>query len=294
VIQPFTVILNAASGKASMKAKLRLLRDLFLKRGLQPEIVFARSGADVRARAAEALEKGEHLLVVAGGDGTLSAAAGALIGSGAVLGILPFGTFNHLARDLGISELPEEAVEVILRGKMRQIDVGEVNGEAFLNNSSIGFYPRLVEEREHNQKNGMAKWAAQIKAFLRVVRKYPSFSLSFNLSGRKLVENTSFVFVGNNEYVLEGLSIGERTFDKGYLDIGIAKTVSRRELLRIFFGALFGTLDKEPVFDEYRVEEVRIDAQKPYLKVALDGEVKAMRTPLRYRIRRNSLKVLVP
>ena len=108
-------------------------------------------GGDAELRCRAIAERGDPLLIVGGGDGTISAAAGALAGTGTALGILPLGTLNHFARDLGIPLDLDEAALTIARGKERRVDVAEMNGRTFINNSAVGLYPLMVIDRERSR-----------------------------------------------------------------------------------------------------------------------------------------------
>lgn len=292
----FTVIVNRGSGRAPLAQKIAAVKNFFQTEKIDAEIALVATGGDIRVKAAAAAAAHRHAVVIAGGgDGTTSAVASAIIGTEAALGVLPLGTLNHFAQDIGMPAGIPAALKVIVEGHTRRIDVGEVNGEIFLNNSSIGFYPRLVYARESHQRGGAGKRAALIRAIFHIFKNHPVVKLRIRLDGKEIVRRTSLVFVGNNEYVLEGLQMGRRQgLDSGYLDVGIAHSAGRRELARIFTKALFSKLTAEPYFDEYRLPEIWIDSPKKFLQLALDGETKPMRAPLHYRIRPKSLKVIVP
>ena len=119
--------------------------------------------------AREAVESGAMRVLVAGGDGTANAVAGALVGSAVTLGILPLGTLNHLAKDLGIPLTLEEAIDTAVHGEELLIDVGMVNGRAFLNNSSLGIYPHLVRHRDRQRQHpGWSRGISGLRAAWRV------------------------------------------------------------------------------------------------------------------------------
>ncbi len=290
------IVVNGSSGRASLPEKLALLRSAAEKQEFQPEFLLVKNGEEAEERAHEAALRGASVVAAAGGDGTLSAVAQGLMGTSATLGVLPLGTFNHFAADVGIPLDTEKALEIIRNGEAEAVDVAEVNRKIFLNNSSIGIYPRLVHEREEEErKNGGKKVGAFIKAFWKIVRKYPSLTLKLKVGDTEVTKKTSFVFIGNNEYILEGLRMGRREgLKKGYLDIGVVERSSRPHLIRVFFRALFGRLRNEAYFDEYKVEEARIDSRRRFLSVAMDGEVKVFRTPLNFKIRPKALTVFLP
>jgi diacylglycerol kinase family enzyme len=143
-----TVIVNAGARKAEDSAVQRQLVQLFTARGLRADIQLARSGAGIVELARRATKADSSVVVAAGGDGTINAVASELVGSNKILGVLPMGTLNHLAKDLGMPLDLESAVDIIAQQTLSRIDIGEVNGRYFLNNSGLGLYPGIVHERE--------------------------------------------------------------------------------------------------------------------------------------------------
>jgi diacylglycerol kinase family enzyme len=210
--------------------------------------------------------------------------------------VLPLGTLNHFAKDLGIPLDLDEAVRNLATGRARQVDVGEVNDRIFLNNSSLGLYPDIVHDREKQQRRlGRGKWPAALWATLSALRRYPILSVKLLVDGDRLARHTPFVFIGNNEYRMEGLSIGERAcLDAGTLSLYVAQHPGRLGLLRFALRALCGRLAQERDFDVLLANEMEIATPHRHLRVATDGEVNVMKTPLRYRVRPGALTVIVP
>src|SRR5919199_2885332 len=236
-------------------------------------------------------------VVAGGGDGTISSVAGALAGTDRPLGVLPLGTLNHFAKDLRIPLGLEEAARNVCEGREASVDVGEVNGQVFVNNSSLGLYPRIVRRREKLQeREGSGKWAAFVRAGLAVLRRYPFLYVRLDADGQRIVRKTPFVFVGNNEYQMESLQMGGRTcLDAGCLSLYVAHRTGRLGLLRLAVSALFGRLRQAKDFDALCAQEIWVETRRPKrLPVATDGEVNVLTTPLRYRVRPGALKVIVP
>ena len=204
------------------------------------------------------------------------------------LGVLPLGTLNHFAKDLGIPLDVTEAVAVIAAGHTGAVDVGEVNGRVFINNSSLGLYPSLVYQREKRQATGArSKWVAFALAVARVWRLYRRVRVRrATANTAPAIVRTPFVFVGNNEYQLEGVRIGARErLDGGHLHVAMAPGMTRGEMVRVLGRALLGRLADVDHLDTLLTREVTIAAWRRRLPVALDGEVTLLRTPLRYRVR---------
>jgi diacylglycerol kinase family enzyme len=244
-----------------------------------------------------ALSNGARAVVAGGGDGTVSSVAGALAGTGRPLGVLPLGTLNHFAKDLRIPLGLEEAARNVCEGREASVDVGEVNGQVFVNNSSLGLYPRIVRRREKLQeREGSGKWSAFVRAGLAVLRRYPFLYVRLSADGREIVRRTPFVFVGNNEYEVEGTRIGARSrLDGGRLSLYVAHRTGRLGLLRLALSALLGRLRQAHDFDALCAQEIWVETRRPKrIPVATDGEVTVMTTPLHYRVRPGALKVIVP
>jgi diacylglycerol kinase family enzyme len=166
----------------------------------------------VRRAAASRSAGGERqfdIVVIGGGDGTVSAASSVLAGSDLPLGILPLGNFNHFARDLGVPLKLDKAIETIARNHVTSVDVGEVNGRVFVNNSSLGIYPRLVAERDRHRRRGLARWAAAALASCRVLWRLPRPQVRALVHGWTSERRTLCVFVGNNVYQLDPFAIAD-------------------------------------------------------------------------------------
>jgi diacylglycerol kinase family enzyme len=298
------VILNASAGTGECEASRGRLEKFFDENGLDATIALARSGEEIVEAARRASANDETRLVVAGGgDGTINAIASQLVGTEKILGVLPFGTLNHFAKDLRIPLDAEEAARTIVAGRTARVDVGEVQSRAdegdshfFLNNSSLGLYPTLVREREKLQERlGQGKWSAAFWAALTILRRYPFLSVRLNADGRELRRRTPFVFIGNNEYELNALHVGTRArLDAGELSLHVTRDIGRLGLVRLGVRALFGRLREDKDFDALNVHEVWIETRHARLRVATDGEVNIMRPPLYYRVLPGALRVIVP
>jgi diacylglycerol kinase family enzyme len=230
-------------------------------------------------------------VVAAGGDGTVSAVAAGLVGTDVALGVIPLGTLNHFAKDLGIKDV-QSAVDAIAKGTPKRIDVGEVNGRVFINNSSIGLYPEMVSARDTDRRrNGRSKWSAMIRAAVRILLRFPLLHVAVAIAGGVFSARTPFVMIGNNEYALGLTEIGSRRrLDSGQLAIYTLKSTSRWKMFVAMVRALFRRRD--PELEARCVERADIVATKRSLKVALDGEVTRMAPPLTYRSRPGALVVL--
>jgi len=287
------VILNPRAGHGADPERQREITDLFAALGREATVYVPGEGQDVGERSRAAVTAGCRVLVAAGGDGTVSAAAAAVVGGEIPLGVLPVGTLNHFAKDLGLPlELPD-AVQVAAQGVVRTVDVGEVNGRYFLNNSSIGVYPRIVELRERYQNGGMSKWVAALWASLAVMRRRPFVAVRIQVDDEPLVRRTPFVFIGNNEYTMEGLRGGHReSLTAGYLAVYVMHAKQRASLLRLAGEVLIRGPDRVQELDLFRVTTTTVETRRRRIHVALDGEVAVLEFPLEYRIHAAALRVM--
>ncbi|WP_036165690.1 diacylglycerol kinase family protein [Massilia sp. 9096] len=294
--KPVVVIINAGAGAGHDDKAADKLRGLLRDAGLDAELVLADSGEAMIDAAQRALDNGARLVAAGGGDGTINAVASKMVDTNVDFGVLPMGTLNHFAKDLGIPLELEAAVRNLAEGKPRAVDVGEVNGRIFLNNSGLGLYPDLVRDREKQQNRlGRGKWLAALWAGLAALRRFPFLSMRVTADGQRLARRTPFVFIGNNAYTMQGLAIGERErLDGGVLSLYVAQKPTRLGLLRFAFDALRGKLGDERDFDILHTAAMEIDTRRRMLRVSTDGEVTLMRPPLRYRVRPGALHVITP
>ncbi|MEO8129906.1 MAG: diacylglycerol kinase family protein [Bryobacteraceae bacterium] len=294
-VREVAVILNEGSGAGGNIHSRNRIHTLFAAAGWETQIYIAGRSAPPDRVARDAVERGARILVAAGGDGTVSAVASSLPGSDAILGVLPMGTLNHFAKDLHIPFNLEEAVGVITRGKTTHCDIGEVNGRTFVNNSSLGLYPSMVFERDLQRRTGRSKWTAMFWASLTVLRRFQSVRVRLNIGGETRIRTTPFVFIGNNEYQIEGLNVGSRgSVNSGLLSLYVAQPASRARVIWLSLIAIFGRLRTEKDFEVFSLQETWIETRHKRLRISLDGEIAKLRTPLHYRIHAGALRVLVP
>jgi diacylglycerol kinase family enzyme len=290
--QKLSIILNPGAGKKGGNPDQ--LRSLFQKYGINPSILVVSKGTDLRNLALEAVRKGDKIIVAGGGDGTVNAVSSALAGTDSVLGLLPLGTLNHFAKDIGMPVEIPEAVQIIARQYVSSVDVGQVNERTFVNNSSLGIYPSIVSERERLQRTGFQKWVALLVASFKVFPRLPRITVRLKVDEKSLVRTTHFVFVGNNEYEIAGTKLGtRRCLDASTLVLYIAGTQSRKDLVRLALRTFIGRHSWDE-FEIIRTQELWIESKRPHLHVSFDGEVAKMKTPLHYRILPRALRVIVP
>jgi diacylglycerol kinase family enzyme len=290
------VVLNARSGTGCGPERAEELKALFAGNGMEAEVVLARSGEEMFAGIDRARASGIELVVAGGGDGTQSAVASRLVDTPLVQGVLPLGTLNHFAKDLGIPLKLEDAVRTIAEGRVLQVDVGEVNGRVFINNSSLGLYPEIVRSRElQQQRLGKSKWRALASAVLRMTQRPHGLAVHIASESDEQVRRTPFVFIGNNRYTMEGFHIGARSgLEGGELAVYMGRRRGRLALLRMALRALTSRLEQDQDFEMLTGGRFLIRTHGATIRVATDGEVTMMETPLQYRSRPKALQVMVP
>ncbi len=290
------VIVNRGGGSFDEQATGEL-EGLFADAGVEAEVRLVEGDRLSEEFAEAASAPGLDAVVAAGGDGTISCAAGALAGSGRPLGVLSFGTLNHFARDAGLPADRKEAVAAIAGGRTRAVDVAEVNGRVFINNSAVGLYPLMVRAREAQQRQlGRSKRVAMLVASIRALYRFSRRRLTIRLAEGQAPIETPLLFVGNNRYDTQLFALGRReAIDRGELCLYAPLARGRFHFVALSLRSLLGRLDQVRDFVNLDgIEEVEVDSSRRLLAVSTDGETWSLETPLRYRIRAGALRLLAP
>ena len=287
------VFINPAAGGSQGQPQLGdRIRSLFSRHSLSAEI-FPISRLDEFSLPAP---QSATLLVAAGGDGTVSSVAETCVRGGLPLGVLPLGTWNNFARDSGIPLELEDAIACIAANNRRRIDAAAVNDLLFINNSSIGAYPRSVHERKELQSRvPLSKRPAMVIAVLRVFHSKPLLATRIDADGRSFHRFTPFVFVGNNDYSIHSFSPRLRpALNRGRLCLVTARSTGIGGFCKLLWLTLTGQADDSTQFEKYLAEEITIHLPSERVRVSRDGEVAWMNVPLRYKIKKKALELIVP
>lgn len=291
------VLLNRAGGSLAADPTLAdKARDALAAAGLDVEVELL-SGGECAVRCRAIAERGDRLVIVGGGDGTISAAASALAGTETLLGILPLGTLNHFARDLGLPIDLDEAAKLIAARKERRVDIGEMNERVFINNSAIGLYPLMVVDRDVQRKRlGRSKRLAMVIASLRTLVRFNHHRLTLTVNEEQTGRvDTPLLFVGNNGYRIDIGAPGQRErLDGGELYVLVMRKKTRRGLLAASIRALTGRNRPDDMVEIEGVERLRVSSRRPQLAVSLDGEVVRGAPPFEYKVRKKALRVVAP
>jgi diacylglycerol kinase family enzyme len=292
----YHVILNARAGTALAQGTTRQeLEALFEQAGLAVII-----DDDMHRPMAERLDRlrqsDADVVVAAGGDGTVTAVAGALMGTPKHLAILPLGTVNALARDLGVPLAFPDWIGALAQMRPRQIDVGEVNGQIFLHKVVVGVVPALAAAREQVRGGSPVRKVA----FLRFVwrRLWRSRRMAIEITdpeGAARIRRVFALAVSDNQYdEAPGRLFARSRFDEGRLYIYLLKHLSPLDLARLAIEMLLGRWRGDDAVEIETATELVLRTRRKKLKVMLDGEVQSFSTPLNFRIRPLSLTLLAP
>jgi diacylglycerol kinase family enzyme len=259
-------------------------------------VVDVQPGIDVRAIVREALDAGLRAFVAAGGDGTIHFVAQALVGTEGVLGVVPIGSVNHLARDLRIPvDDWRAALDIAVRGELRQIDVGRINGRYFLNSVMLGLYPTISEYRERF-RSLHSRWRAYLKAGRLALHHFPHVTLVVEHDGKVETFRTQLFVVAVNSYDLSqvGMVSPKTTFNDGRLSIYSLDFMSRLQFVRAAAKYFRGKIADVPGFRSIRTAALRVDTGKRKLRISVDGELIDLQTPLQIAAVPSSLLVRAP
>lgn len=292
-------LINKGAGAAARSGDIEtLVRDGFAKRGIDADVKLVAGhqiGESAQGFVSESPKSGDQsVLVVGGGDGTLGSAASALAGTKVALGVLPLGTLNHFAKDLGLPIELDAALDAIAANKPVAVDVAEVNGRVFLNNSSIGIYPFFVAKRSAEQKlRGLGKLAAIGPALAKTVRSASWQAVHIAAHGNRKRLLTPCVFVGNNFYDIADFG-RRKSLSSQELCVYVVKQQSWFGLALLPFKIASGLIDSTRDVETYRTKTLQITSHRAAMLVSLDGEAISMNMPLNFRIRPAALQVLSP
>jgi diacylglycerol kinase family enzyme len=289
------VLLNRGGGAVAADTEIGTkVAEALERAGIEADVQMI-AGGDCAIRCQAIAERRDPLVIVGGGDGTISAAASALVGTDTLLGILPLGTLNHFARDLDIPSDLDEAAKLIAERPTRSVDVGEMNDRMFINNSAIGLYPLMVVDRDLQRKRlGRSKRIAMLFASVRALARFNHYRLTLTVNDERTGRvDTPLLFVGNNDYRIDIGAPGKRErLDGGELCVLVLRKKTRRGLIAASIRALLNRSREDDLVRIDGVERLRVASRRPQLAVSLDGEVVRAGPSLDYRLRKRALKVV--
>jgi diacylglycerol kinase family enzyme len=287
--QPIPAFLNPKAGRAAAVREAVRADGRFRLASEHPATFPEALEAEVR--------RGTPRVLLAGGDGTLATGAAALAHSDTAMAIVPAGTLNHFARSLRIPVDSAAALEVAAQGMAAPVDVGYVNDRLFLNTSSVGAYQDFVRVRERwKQRTGY--YPASVVAAASTLVRLPSYSVTLEVGGTTLRYRTPLVFTGVGERELRFPALGERS-ESGRRGLHLIVTPGRSRMRLLATAAVAAArgahvASRAPYLDDFLVEACTVDLSQGDAKVAIDGEIVRLDSPLRYRLERDALTVVMP
>jgi len=296
---PITVIMNAASGSGHAPTERSVIEEVLGQSGRDAQVWTAPHPRELPALAELAADSRGGILAGAGGDGTLNAVASVARAHDLPFGLIPLGTFNYFARQLGIPLPPAAAASNLVEGAIRPVAIGDVNGHLFLNNASIGLYRRLLERREIDKRRfGRSRAVALLSGIAFLLREHRPYQLVLNIDKKQVKLSTLTVFFGRNALQMEQLGLDEALcVARGELAVLALRDVGRAELLRLALRGALARLETAENLQQGCASEVRVErigAESRRLRVAIDGESVLCRLPLVVRSIPDGLKVVTP
>jgi diacylglycerol kinase family enzyme len=297
---PFFIVLNAGSGRSDAETTEATIRGVLAQAGRRHDLWRVDNPRDLPALARRAVELAQQqhgIVVAAGGDGTINAVVQAVLPSGCAFGVLPQGTFNYFGRAHGIPADTTEATRALLDGTIRPVQVGLINDRVFLVNASLGLYPKLLEEREaYKQQFGRSRFVAFCAAVVTLLRSHRQLVIRLEHGGESRVMRTPTLVVGNNPLQLEQLGIPEATAVQQRQLAAIAvRPIGTLAMLWLLLRGALGQLGAADSIVTFAFDSLTVRPhRRRRIKVAMDGEVTRLNTPLVFRVAPNSLQLLVP
>jgi diacylglycerol kinase family enzyme len=297
---PFFIVFNPGAGNRDAATTEATVRGVLAQAGRCHDLWRVEDPRQLPMLAQRAVERARQqqgAVVAAGGDGTINAVAQAALNSGCPFGVLPQGTFNYFSRTHGIPLDTTEATTALLEGIIRPVQVGLLNDRVFLVNASLGLYPKLLEEREaYKQQFGRRRLVALWAGVVTLLRAHRPLRLHLEHAGEVRVMRTSTVVVGNNPLQLQQLGLPEaRAVQQGQLAAIAVRPIGPLAMGWLLLRGALGQLGDADHIVHFACERLTV---QPYgrrrIKVAMDGEVAWLDTPLVFRVAPHPLQLLVP
>jgi diacylglycerol kinase family enzyme len=302
---PLFILLNAGSGHEQTDQQKTTIDSLLAAAGRPYTLTVIDDPAGLAELAASTAGRAaacDGILVAAGGDGTINSVAAAALAAGCNFGVLPQGTFNYFARTHGIPEDLAEAVQALLGARVHPVQVGMVNERIFLVNASIGLYPQILEEREADKKQfGRSRLVALLSMIKTALGAPRYLRIELERDGQRHKMRTPMLFVGNNQLQIEQLGIAPlaTALADGKLVAIAPRPVDRLGMLGLLLRGAFGKLGEARNlvgfgFRGMTVKQMSLYGKRRRVKVATDGEVALLETPLNFRVLEGQLLLLKP
>jgi diacylglycerol kinase family enzyme len=299
---PLFVVLNAGSGHNNTSDEQQVMARVFSEAGREVEFLQISNPSKIDAiarRAVELAQARSGVVVAAGGDGTINAVANAVLGSGCPFGVLPQGTFNYFGRVNAIPQDTQAAATALVGASISRVQVGKVNGRVFLVNASAGLYSQLLEDREAWKKRfGRSRLVAFVAGLATLLRARGQLHLQIESGGQVRISKTTTLVVGNNYLQLTQVGIDEnhaKEVNNGHLVAVVIPPVGTAGMLGLLFRGLVGRLSDADEVESFSFRRLGVTPKgRKRIKVATDGEVTWMQTPLVFEVATEPLLLLIP
>ena len=303
--EPYFIVLNAGSGHAETELQRTTIEQALTRAGRQFQLEVVENPSELDAVSQRMVDQAKACggtIVAAGGDGTINAVAHKAVASGCPFGVLPQGTFNYFGRAHGIPEDLEQAVQSMLDARPHPVQVGLVNDRVFLVNASIGLYPKVLEEREHDKSQyGRSRLVALVSMLKTALGTHQFLRIRLEVDGKERKLRTPTLFIGNNPLQMQQLGIEHLStaLEEGELAAIAPRSVGKLGMLWLMLRGAAGKLGGADDLSAFRFKRIMVKPLTLYgtrrrIKVATDGEVTLMRTPLEFRVLEGQLMLLKP
>ena len=231
------------------------------------------------------------MVIVGGGDGSLSSTVDHFLGQDTVFALLPLGTANSFARTLGVPLDLDGAIDVIANGRRKRIDLGCIDGDYFANAAALGLSPMIADTVPHNLKKYLGMVGYLIWA-VRVAVKFRPFRLTVEQDGERTSVWATEARIANGTHHGGVELVESAEIDSGEIVVQAVTGKSVFGLAWSWFATLLKLSNRERTVTEFRGRELRIET-RPRLKISIDGEVSA-RTPVTVTVARGAIEVAAP
>jgi diacylglycerol kinase family enzyme len=303
---PLIFVINVAAGSAHVQAKREVIGTALARAGRTGELMFVRPAdlAGAAHQAARQAAASQSVVVAVGGDGTVNTVSQGAYAQGCAMGVIPEGTFNYFARTHGIPTDSVLAMQLLLDCEALPVQVATINNQVFLVNASLGLYPQLLEDREaYKARFGRSRWVAVGAACVTLLRAHRQLRLHIEQGAMARDVRTTTLFVGNNRLQLEqiGVQVGHRLAgapDDGSVAAVMLRPMGTLAMMRLMLRGAMGTLGEADSVASFAFNHMvvrpRLDYGRRKIKVAFDGEVRWMRTPIEFLVPTKPLYLLKP
>ncbi|HEY0212528.1 MAG TPA: diacylglycerol kinase family protein [Paenirhodobacter sp.] len=290
------LILNPKAGKKDARGKVDHMRERISPAVRELKIHQVQKGAQIAEAAHQAVRDGADIVAAFGGDGTQSAVAGALAETGVAMAVLPGGTFNYFARELGVGDNLDQALDTLLGGHAGKRHLGAVNERIFINNASFGVYPEILERREGIYARwGRSRLAAYWSVLVALRELRDPMHLTITVDGKTRDVHTPLAFVARSAFQLDSLGLeGAQAVRDGHFALFLARRKTRLNLMAASLRLALGKVARGQDFDLIITDEMQIETRKSRRLIAFDGEKERQTGPFRLRVLHDALTVMIP